>query len=322
VLLAGCATRPASTESTADAAIARSQLAVPDELVGMSLADLRARIARDLQTPVEFHGQVVTVAGEPVPDAAVQLRIYDHILEPFEPPYVAWTELAPVTTGRDGRFEVRDRQGAGLYVRVTRPGWKSLGNSQRLVWFADDFGQSGDDAAGTAADPVRFVLEPGLPSEDYLPIRSGAVPLPRDGGEVGYRIDVRNPNGVEPAEGDFAIGCTKGPVQSNGRWDWMCRLRMPAGSGLQLRRDIVVQQAPEAGYQAEFQFGMAADDPDWDHRAERFFYVVLRDGTLYGHFDLRIRTAGDFFFNLHGFVNRSGSRQLDYADPAYGRPLG
>jgi hypothetical protein len=227
-----------------------------------------------------------------------------------------------VTTGHDGRFGVRDRHGLGLYVRVTRSGWKSLGKSQQLVWYASDVAQPGSDVAGSAADPVRFVLEPGLPSEDYLPIRSGAVPLPRDGREVGYRIDALNPNGMDPAEGDFAIGCTKGPVQPNGRWDWTCTLRMPAGSGLQLRHDIVVQQAPESGYQPVYQFGMTADDPDWDHRAERLFYVVLRDRTLYGHFDLRIRTAGDFFFNLHGFINRSGSRELDYADPAYGRPIG
>jgi hypothetical protein len=207
-------------------------------------------------------------------------------------------------------------------VRVFRPGWKSLGQSQRLIWFAHANESADSDGTGERSRPARFRLTPGLPSEDYLPLRSGAVPLPRDGSEIGYRIDVPNPNGVKPADGDFVLACERGSVQANGRWDWSCRVTMPPGSGLQLRHDVVVQQAPATGYQSTFQFGMAADDPNWDHRAERRLYVQLRNGSLYGHFELRIRTAGDFFFNLHGFVNRSGSRQLDYADPAYGLPMG
>jgi hypothetical protein len=309
--LGGCASRAVSTTTGSDVAAYRAQLQIPDWLAQMNEREIAELVAEALETPVDFYGRVVDPEGRPVAGVEVSPALFDHRLEPFEFPYIGWTVLEPVETDADGRFELTGVAGSALYVRVAKAGWKSVGNSKRHLRYAQPIRYLNEHPLPSAAQPMQFVMAPGLPLEDYYVVQSGAVLLPRDGSEIGYRLDAVNPYGVDPDAGDVAVACRKGPVTPAGRWDWSCKLRMPNGGGVQLRRELVLQQAPADGYGDAYAFGMRADDPDWDHRAERYLYVRLRDGRYYGQLAFKVRTAGDFFFALDGMVNKTGGRQLE-----------
>jgi hypothetical protein len=289
----------------------RAQLQAPGWLNSMSEREVAELVDEALRTPVAFYGRVVGPDGRPVQGVEVDFALFDHRLEPFEFPDVGWTALKPVKTDIDGSFELTGVTGTGLYVRVSKSGWKSIGNSKRHLRYAEATRYLNEYPLPTELVPMVFEMAPGLPLEDYYVVHSGAVLLPRDGGEIGYRLDAVNPYGVKPDEGDLAVACRKGQVTPAGRWDWRCRLRMPNGGGVQLRRDVVLQQAPAGGYLETFEFGLPADDPDWADRAERYLYVRLREGRHYGHLAFKVRTAGDFFFVLDGMVNKRGSRELE-----------
>ena len=310
--LAGCVAQPVSQTTSSDLAAYRAQLEVPDWLAAMDPQEISDLVDQAIETPIAFYGRVVDTQGEPVPDARVSFAVFDTRLEPFEFPYVGWTLLPDVNTGRDGSFELVDVNGSSLYVRVEKAGWKAVGNSKRHLRYSEQTQHMNRYRLPTEAEPMVFELTPGLPLEDYYYIHSGAVLIPRDGREIEYRLDTVNPYGVPAGEGDLAVSCDKGSVRADGRWDWSCTIRMTrAGGGIQLQREIVLEQAPEAGYMPAIEISMAADDPNWDHRADRFTYVSLREGHYYGHLTFRIRTDGDYYFDIDGMVNVTGSRELE-----------
>lgn len=316
--LTGCVSLPASTTTSSDVRVLRAQLEVPEWLGKLDDRAIDQLVTEALETPVDFYGRVVDRDGKPISDVGVELALFDHRLDPFVFPYVGWTALSPIKTDAEGRFALESVTGTDLYVRVFKPGWKSVGNSKRHVRYAEVDRYLNEYPIPTEAEPMTFVMTPGLPLDDYYRFNSGAVLLPRDGSEIGYRLDRPNPYGVAPEEGDLAVGCKKGAMTESGTWDWSCRLRMLNGGGVQLRRDLVLQQAPTDGYREVFEFGMSAEAAEWDHRAERYLYVRLRDGRYYGHLGLRVRTAGDFFFAVDGMVNTAGTRELESLLPEGG----
>jgi hypothetical protein len=311
LLVQGCVTRAVNTATSSDVRLYQEHLERPAWLESLSEDEISALVDEALETPVAFYGVVVDEAGEPVADAVVNFALFDQRLAPFEFPYVGWTELPAIETRRDGSFSLEDVTGTALFVRVQKDGYKSVDNSKRYLRYAERLRRPGDQPLPSPEAPERFVLTRGMPLEDYYLVESGGVPIPRDGSEVGYRLDEKDPYGVEPEQGHFALSCDKGPVLPNGRWDWSCRIRMAEGSGIQQRHDLVLQEAPTEGYGPIYEWGFAADDPAWDHRDERYVYLSLADGQYFGHLAFKVRTAGDFYFSVDGMVNRTGSRQLE-----------
>lgn len=307
----GCVTRPISTATSSDVRLYQEHLQRPPWLEEMSEDDIHRTVEQALQTPVDFHGVVVDEAGEPVSGAAVTFALFDQKLDPFEFPYVGWTMQPEVKSGLNGRFSLTGAQGTALYVRVQKDGYRAVGNSKRHLRYAPRMQYLNEYPLPTADAPMRFVLTPGLPLEGFFVVDSGGIPIPRGGSEIGFWLDQRDPYGVAPEKGHFAFSCDKGPERDDGRWDWSCRIRMKEGSGIQLRQDLVLLHAPEDGYQPVYEWGFDADDPDWDHRDERFVYIRLEDGRYYGHLTFKVRTAGDYFFDVDGMVNLTGSRELE-----------
>jgi hypothetical protein len=277
----------------------------------MSVEEVRTAVEKALETPIDFHAVVVDESGAPIPDASVSFALFDQMLSPFEFPYVGWTLQPEARSGRDGRFSLAGVRGTGLYVRVQKDGYKAVGNSKRHLRYAPRLQYLNDFPLPTADEPMVFVLTPGMPLEDYYLVNSGGILIPRDGSEIGYRLNEHDPYGVDPNEGHFAFSCDKGPAGADGRWNWTCRIRMAEGSGIQLRHQLVLEHAPEDGYAPVYEWGYAADDPAWDHRDERFLFVQLDSGRYYGQLIFKVRTAGDFYFDVDGMINVTGSRELE-----------
>lgn len=310
VPLSGCVpTAARDTESSADVATEQEILEVPDWMDHMARGDLRALVDTVVTTPIDYHGRVIDQQGQPVAGAEISFSTFDHALTPFEFPFLGWSKHSPVTTGPDGRFALTGVKGAALYFRLAKKGWKTVGSENHYIRYADMWTYRNDHAIPSAEAPREFVMTPGALDDHFL-VESGAIRLPADGTEMALRLDRLTPYGVEPHEAQLVIGCDVGPRQPNGRWNWQCRVRMPEGSGVQFRHDLVVAQAPPNGYLPVLEFGQLADADRWDHRGERFLYVKLGEKPQFGHLAVRVRTAGELYVVLDGMVNATGSREL------------
>jgi hypothetical protein len=311
VALSACVATPVSTTTSSDLVAYRAQMEEPDWLSSRSHAEVSRMVDEAIATPIEFFGRVVGPDGQPIKDATVTFAVFDTKLDPFEFPYVGWTLLPEVKSGGDGHFRLTGVTGTGVYVRVSKPGWKAVGNSKRHIRYAEVVRYLNQHPVPTKEEPMDFHMAPGMPLEDYFLIHSGSVLIPRDGSEIEYSLAEINPYGVPAGQGDLGVACQKGIEVADGRWDWSCTVRMTGGGGIQYQRSVVLEQAPADGYRQSLEIGMAADDPAWDHRADRYTYVRLGDGDYYGHLTFRIRTAGDFYFDIDGMVNVTGSRELE-----------
>jgi len=306
-----CVTKPVSTATSSDVRLYHEHLERPPWLNSMSDGEIRALVAKSLQTPVDFHGIVVDQEGYPVSDARITFALFDQVLKPFEFPYIGWSAQPEAHSDKRGRFSLTGVTGSALFVRVQKDGYKSVGNSKRHLRYAPRLRYLNEHPLPSENKPMVFVLTPGMALEDYYIINSGGITIPRDGSEIGYRFSEKDPYGVDAGDGDFAFSCQRGETNEDGRWDWSCRIRMKEGSGIQLRHHLVLQEAPEDGYEDNYEWGFSADDENWDHRDERFLYVRLNEGAYYGHLIFKVRTSGDYFFDVDGMINATGSRELE-----------
>ena len=75
-----------------------------------------------IKTDLVFHGIVKSEEGNPLKGAKVTATVFDHLVDPFEFPYFAFTSKEPVITDAQGRFSFTRFKGAGMYVLVDVPG--------------------------------------------------------------------------------------------------------------------------------------------------------------------------------------------------------
>ena len=95
-------------------------------------------------------------------------------------------------------------------------------------------------------------------------------------------------------------------------FNWKCRLSM-LGGGLIETDDEFNFTAPEKGYGPSLMIDMPASDADWQNEIRRKLFIQLPDGS-FGRLEIYLLARNGVYSDSIGFINPSGSRNLEY-DP-------
>jgi len=305
ILLQGCVTQTLEVASSEDLEQLEKVL---EREADERTQEVTLKHARELvRTPIHFNGRVVSPDGEGISDVDVELTVFDRVIEPFHFPYFGYTALQMTQTDPNGYFELHGVEGVAVHVAVSKPGYRPVDLSHRtyqiehVLPIAEDFPMPESDEA------VLFTMKPRTAADQIREVATGAVLIP-DHGALELSLTEINPRGVPAGEGHLALVCRRGDV-SQKRYGWSCRVSSPGG-GVQLRRLMDFDQAPESGYVPHLDLGFGADDEQWRDRLNEDVFLRLADGN-YAFISLRIRTRGDYYVVAKGVVNTHGSRLID-----------
>ncbi len=262
-----------------------------------------------LETPIEFHGVVKSDQGNPLRGAKVTATIFDHLVDPFEFPYFAFTTREPVLTDSRGRFKFTKEQGAGMYVLVEVPGWAPVTAPRKLYVYAEGLNRT-LPLPETADNPAEFVFEIRPPEAELRRINTGALRFEDDGVPLELSLREVAPYGVDPGTGEAIVACARSleNASPDARFDWWCELTVPGGGAQAFK--INMDQAPTDGYEETHRLEVKADDPDWDDRDDWLLVMRFADGK-YAFVTVSLRMDGDFYVAFDGVWNPTGSTWLD-----------
>lgn len=307
LMLSGCVTTAEQAASQSDISWFARTLD-RDPFSELDPEEFPETAAEMIETPIEFHGVVRSDEGNPLKGAKVTASIFDHLVDPFEFPYFAFTVREPVFTDDQGRFSFTKERGAGMYVVVEVPGWAPVTGPRKLYVYAEGLNQTLPFPSRDS--PEEFVFEVRPPEAELRRINTGAMRFEDDGVPLEVALREVAPYGVDPGTGDAIVSCerTLEDAAPDARFDWWCELTIPGG-GFQ-RFTIDMDRAPETGYEETGRLEYLASDPEWDDRADRDLIVKFADGN-YGFVSISMRMDGDFYVAFDGVWNPTGSTWLD-----------
>ena len=306
--LTGCVTAAEQSASQSDISWFARALD-QDPFSNVDPEDFLSTAEEALETPIEFYGVVRSEEGNPLKGAKATATVFDHLVDPFEFPYFAFTTREPVITDAQGRFKFVKEKGAGMYVLVEVPGWAPVTAPRKLYVYADSLDP--EEALPITPDaPAEFVFEIRPPEKELRLIRTGSLRFEDDGVPLELSLRKVAPYGVEPGTGEAIINChrTLEDAAPDAKFDWWCELTVPGGGFQEFK--INMDQAPETGYQESGRLEMTTDDERWDDRADRLLVMRFADG-MYGLVTLSMRMDGDFYVAFDGIWNPTGARWLD-----------
>lgn len=306
--LTGCATTAQQSASQSDISWFARTLG-QDPFSNIDSENFLEIAEEALETSIEFHGVVRSEEGNPLKGARVSATVFDHLVDPFQFPYFAFTTRDSVATDGQGRFKFTREKGAGMYVLVTVPGWAPVTTPRKLYVYADSLEPTVPlpTSVDTAAE---FIFEIRPPEEQLREIHTGALRFEDDGVPLETSLRKVTPYGVDAGMGEALITCnrTLEDAAPEARFDWWCELTIPGG-GFQLMT-VNMDRAPENGYEETGRLEVTVDDEQWDDRADRDLIVRFADG-MYGFVQLSMRMDGDFYVAFDGVWNPTGARWLD-----------
>lgn len=252
--------------------------------------------------PIQFYGRAVDEREVPVAGAKVWFQ---------------WSDLTPEGASEDetvsdaaGLFSLTGKQGNGLSIKITKPGYYTPDRGNRFrfenarFWDANYYEPNPEN-------PVLFHLQTKGAAEPLI-VAKARPSVMRDGTPV--RLDLLT-GGAVSASGQLEVAAwlpAENPYQ-RGEFNWRAKLSMPDG-GLQEHHDEFPFIAPENGFASEVEFNMAAGAPDWKQVVAKSYYFRFGSPSRYGRMDVRINGASQVV-NVDYWLNPSGSRNLEN-DPA------
>lgn len=267
-------------------------------------------------SPLEFYARVLDQDGNPVAGAQLSLRVerYDRNLL-LKASYGGETRERKdvvLTSDADGRFKLKQPEACNVNVlSLSKPGylWKSniyISYYNALVRLREK---------PEFADPLRGVVfhmwrqgkaEPLIPVGIWV--------------SVGEDSTQRPVNFFNKAEVDFVDWRIHGRHVRSGnptnRYDQQITIEAINGELMEAVGVHYPFVAPEAGYQPSFTFLYRPGDSSQSGEGwERRFYVKLRNGRVFGGFVIKFMPAPDIAFQIRGYLNPAGSRNLE-PDPA------
>ena len=263
--------------------------------------------------PQDFYGKVIDQFGAPIVGADVAgnmawIQGYD-IGEK--------TKTYKTKTDANGEFEFAGVSGWKLGVVPSKPGYElNLAYNTRAINLP---------AGGKTSSKIRAVFnmwklkgpEPMVHTEI-----DGRIPY--DGRSATFDICSGKSSKVRADKnntdkGDLRITLERNPVdiKRGDRCDWSARIEV-VGGGLVEIADAYPNLAPETGYQPLLKFTGKKDDPQWNPKLTKTFYVHTQKGT-FGRVgvDLIVDTARPEIglgvgIGIEAWMNPSGSRNLEY----------
>lgn len=266
--------------------------------------NLVAAIESMLNTPIVFYGRVVDQNGAPVPGATVRYSLLDK--------FNASGSGGGTVSDEAGKIEINGVKGAVLGVNVSKDGYYQIHNvsNQR---FAYGYGSDGiTKPPPTKEDPAVFFLHKMGESEPLVKLEKCSLQIPKDGTPV--IVDIKTGRASITGQVRVESWTDDSVKDERKRYDWRCRLSVPSG-GLIERNGQFEFEAPSDGYREYDEMVMNRDDPQWDKRFEKEYFLRLPDNT-YARIKFSFTSAGEHYFRIESYLNpKSGSRNLEF-DPA------
>ena len=265
---------------------------------------------RILANKIVFHGQVLDLDGNPVPNAKITYSGFS--AAHYEN---AWTGGGPPNkikyADENGCFEIRET-GGSLYVNCTHPEY--YGSESSVQKFGYGL-QVGNEPAWDSQNPAIFRLrKKGIREPLYFScgemINKGNEWIALGNGE---RIVIDLARGRR-RETDTSIyisyQCEKDKDQER-NYDWEYTLRIPGGGFIEKQENFDFI-APEDGYQEEIKIGYLKDDKSWNYFKRCFYFVKFPNG-LYGIFEISAESRRRGVFLFQALINPNpASRNLEY----------
>ena len=250
--------------------------------------------------PIEFYGKVIDQFGEPVPEATIVFQ-WTTVIGPVTNPEMR------TSTGKDGRFALKDVQGKVLAVSVDKIGYARtddwIQNFEYADFFHDNFHVPDPNK------PVIFHLHKTMEAEPlyvfspYADIIVGgeALVLNVEKGEVG-------------SQGDLAFSVVLGAETNRYGSDFIVTIQALNGAGFVISDEEFLSKAPESGYQHIFRVNHKLNISQYSPEQKLRFYVRTGSGK-FASVGVKISLwnnlkKADFDAGIH--FNPSGSRNLEF----------
>ena len=265
--------------------------------------------------PINYYGKVVDQDEQPISGVRVRYSIQSLYALPLLPG--AKSEYFDVVTDASGFFVIEGHKGSALGIdSLTKEGYKYSAKAGRAALYS---GNGDRDYKPDATNPEIFTMvKKG--AADPLVYYKVHLSVPCDGTPV--RIDTMS--GKVESAGDCQITLKREPyniIFGGPRFSWSVKMEL-IGGGLVELMGMGTYRAPQEGYEREFVYGQAADDPKWGGGLRKVFYIKTREGR-YGRFNIDLDAdyqppparAG-----LEVYLNPTpGLRNLEY-DPSMQAP--
>ena len=260
---------------------------------------------RILANKIVFHGQVLDLDGNPVPNAKITYSGFS--AAHYEN---AWTGGGPPNkikhADENGRFEIRET-GGSLFVNCTHPEYYETRDhpeeSQRK--FSYGF-HVGEEPAFESKNPAIFRLrKKGIREPLYYScsemVNKGSPLTKISDGEC-IAIDVAHGKIKETKTSIYISYKCNNSNRHGGNSDWEFKLHIPGGGFVEKQKDFDFI-APEDGYNETVKI----------RAQKRHHYFVKFSNGLYGIFEIYVAPGNESCFTFDALVNpKFASRHLEY----------
>ncbi len=255
---------------------------------------------RNLQSQ-DYFGRVIDQSGKPVPDATVS-----GTLVKLESGTNEKHEVYTVQSDEDGLFQFTELTGWQLKVVISKAGYE-VGSRGEGYQGPVNRKTSPNDRAVFTMWKLRGA-EPMIHDEKFY----GIVP----DGRV-YTIDLleRKKNEGQINAGDFFVRIQRpGEISPRENFDWSFTISAINGGFVEATGGYL-NEAPENGYNPEYEIKMMASDPKWQRELKKTLYLKSRGGQLYGriHVTLIPDYRNGSVFKINSYINPAGSRNLEFS---------
>jgi hypothetical protein len=266
---------------------------------------MQSILATQNDIPIDFYGRIEDQFGSAVANATVSFSIgvYNG--------YESTEKRGQVITDGNGFFTITGYKGYDLGIMPEKAGY-ALATSSTLFKYSH---LETHPFVPNKNNP--FVLKMyKLQGAEHLISFNIKTYIPVDGSPV--KFDLQTGQQVQSG-GDLTISLQSSPKPSvQDGYDWRVSIQMADGgiiqdsSGLGLDKMF---QAPDSGYEPEFDLSFQKGTQAWTARVDEGFYFTSRNSKFYGKLTLSIATYrvkdGAIPVTLNGYLNPAGSRNLE-----------
>ena len=306
--LCGCVSAPTNTETPSQVEYVAALGIIPG-FGDASTEEIAATLARDIASPITFHGEVLDEQGQPLEDVPVLAVLLNRQLDPLVPPYYGWTFLTDIVSDEKGFFSIEDATGAGIAVSVSKQGYWDESALERHYYYAARLKNLNTFELPITKDmPAVFNLRKKPDEAFFESFNTGAIVLP-DGEQRG--INLLSPRyAVSLSDSDIIVQLSKTITGDAGNYAWSVTVSTDgARGGFQKVEGDLGFSAPEAGYMTEITLEAPRRGAEVLHRGEWNLYVKTAKAQ-YALLTIKARMLGTPFISIEGSLNTKGARYV------------
>ena len=258
--------------------------------------------------PIDFWGKVVDEEGNPIPGTRICFYVDDN-----PDPYGKSKEFETMSDA-EGYFSLEGKRGAALAIAlVAKEGWRVIKKPEGFLRYWAK-GTPGHEFS-SKENPELIVMRKKGEAAELICLTHKKHSLAKDGTPVD--VNLNTGERAEKGKGNLRIECwtdDQNPDEKK-RYDWRCRISVPGGGLAPWKGEEGFEfEAPASGYKESDEINMPKTAERWLSRIERKYFVKTTDGN-HARIIIKMYARKNQFFVLDGYLNPSGSRNLEY-DPA------